>query len=172
MSKLTVGFKKTNDKNYTLFNENNKEFNYTLKNVYLKFGIEKYNDNNILNIFFDKEKSENNENYNSFSEICSIISKVSKITENKFDAVRYNCDGKGFQSPIKNEDDQYTEIRTYLSKNVDIFYKDMLGSLNINVDISKSFANVDLCIKTLWITENNFGVIIYVKKIELLKKIK
>ena len=161
--------KKIKKNNFHLFDNNNNLLLFNLENCYLKFGIENYNDNKILNIFIKKDN--NNNNYNNIVTIINIINKVKNLNKNDIANRKYELEEKGFQSPLKeiNELDQdILVLRTYLDYKCDISVKNILGNLNIDDDISKKNANIELIVKNMWTTNNNYGVIIYTKKIEIL----
>jgi hypothetical protein len=161
-------------KSYSILDKNNKPIEKKLKDVYLKFGIEDYNGNKILNIYIDR----NNENYsndeaNDVKDIYHYVKEVSKFTKDPFNAKRYKFEGKGFKYPLKKKEEDGVKlviIRTYLSRNVDITIKNMIGTLDTSHDISGYMADVELTIKTLWSTSTDIGVIIYTDSIKLNKK--
>ena len=171
LSKLQL--KKLNKTNSMIFDGAGQLIKINLNNVFLKFGIEKYNSKHILNIYVDK--NDNNEEYNKVIDIFNVGMKVKKLQNNGFEARRHNLEGKGYQSALTDITEfgkDITSIRTYLNYDAKISMKGSLGSLDFDTDISNYKSNVSLTIKTIWNTDNNFGLIIYTDEIILLNKIK
>ena len=80
---------------------------------------------------------------------------------------------KEFDNPIKIDEKFGTNIivlRTYLDYNYSIKMEGILGELEQNTNISNYYANINISIKTVWTTLNNYGLIIYTNDINLLKK--
>ena len=169
-------FIKKNGKNLTILNEKKKYIRLRLKDVFLKFGIEDYNKNKILNIYVNRENdSYSNEDFNTIADVYNYVKSVAKLAKDPKYCAAYGLDGKGFSYPLKKKNEngvKIVNVRTYLARNVEISLKGRTGSLGTDFDISGYLADIDIVIKTLWKTNNNFGVIIYTENIELNKKIK
>ena len=171
----SIKLKKLNKCKYLILNTNNnsnksKKINITLNNVYLKFGIEKYNSNYILNIFANK--NDTNDNYNKLVRIINIASKIKKINENTIKATKYNILNKEYKSPVIDNkfDKDVIIIRTYLSHNCNINIANIFMPLDKSTDMSNYYANVNITVHTMWVTESTYGVTIYTNNIYLLHK--
>ena len=161
--------KKLKKNSFQLFDSDSKLINFNLENCYLKFGIENYNDKKILNIFIKKENT--NENYNKIVSIINIVNKIKNLNKNDIANRKYDICEKGFQSPLKEItefDKDILVIRTYLDYKCNISVKDILGNLSLDEDLSKKYANINIIIKNMWTTDNNYGIVIYTNNIELL----
>lgn len=168
-----IKLKKLNKKASMIFDNRGNLIRMSLKNVFLKFGIENYNSKHILNICVDK--NENNEEYNKIINIINIECKIKKFQNDIIESRKHNFDGKGFQSVITNLSEfgkDITTLRTYMNYDAKIITKGSLGYLDFSTDISNYKADVDITVKTVWNTDNNFGLIIYTDGIKLLNKVK
>ena len=167
-----IKIKKLNNKSLLLFNTDNSMIKFTLNNVYLKFGIEKYNNNHILNIYVDKH--DNNEEYNKVIDIVGIESNVKNTQKSIVDSRRYNLEEKGYKSSlndVKEYGKEITCIRTYMNHNAEILFPGAFCSAGVDANISGYKADIDITVKNVWITDNNFGIIIYTDKINLIKRV-
>ena len=166
-----IKIKKLNKTSLLLFNSDSSMIKFTLSNVYLKFGIEKYNNTYILNIHVDK--NDNNEEYNKVIDIVGIEGNVKNTQQSVIDSRRYNIEGKGYKSSltdIKECGKEITSIRTYMNHNAEILFPGASLPIGFDSDISGYKADVDITVKNVWITDNNFGLIIYTDKVKLIKK--
>jgi hypothetical protein len=162
-----------------IFDENGKKIKFTLRNVYLKFGFENYNGNKILNILVNKDPNkkgdEGNEEYNKLASIYNYVKSVENTGKDFIEAKRNNIEGKGFMTPLEDTNEYghcFTKIRTYMSYSADIMMKGGFAPLEPATDITGYMADVDVEIKTMWKTNNNYGVTIYTTNVELIKRIK
>ena len=159
-----------------LYNAKGKRMRFSLKNVFLKHGLENYNEHMILNIYVSKDV-DSNEEYNKVIDMVNVTKNVKNMPKvDKFEK-RFNLKGKTFTSPIKEEKDYGQDvfiIRTYLNHKGKILMDSHMGIVDVNynvTDLTDYKANVELTIKTLWTTNNNFGIIIYTDEIKLLNKV-
>ena len=164
---------KKSGKNFLIFN-NGEVIKKTIKDVYLKFGIENYNENKILNIYVNKNNDKyTNDEYNNVIDIYNHIKTISRFTKEPCNARKYKFDNKIFKYPLKKKTENGVNlviIRSYLSHNVEIYTKDK-KKLDNNANIIGYMADVNIVIKTLWKTSTNIGVIIYTEVIKLKEKI-
>jgi hypothetical protein len=167
----TIKLKKLNKHKYLILNSKGKKFNITLTNVFLKFGIEEYNSNYILNIFI--KKNDDNSNYNKLIKIINIISKIERLSNDELRAVRYNIHNKKYISPIIDNkfDKNCVILRTYVDYNCAINIANIFMPLDKSTDISNYNSNINITVQTMWNTDTNYGVTIYTNKIFLLEKV-
>ena len=168
-----INLKKTSNKNNFLIFNNNQIINLNLNNVFLKFGIEDYNKKKILNLFINMDNSVDNDNYNNKINLINIVNQIKNLKNDNLKSNIYNLSNKEFDNPIKIDEKFGTNIivlRTYLDYNYSIKMEGILGELEQNTNISNYYANINISIKTVWTTHNNFGLIIYTNHINLLKK--
>lgn len=172
LSVKKLKFKKTKDcigahtKNYAITNFKNERIKITIQNVNIPFGYEDYEKKKILNIEINPKK------YNDHHNIKSLISEF----ENEFSdsnnfygsELKNDVSGKGYYNNMRDSKGGAIirclifgspEIYTYMGK-----FKTMMTSK----DIPKTICNVEIELGTMWITENNYGISWYVKKIEIL----
>jgi len=172
--KYNINLKKTSNKNNFLIFNNNQIINLNLNNVFLKFGIEDYNKKKILNLFINMDDSIDNDNYNTKIDLINIVNKIKELKNDNLKSNIYNLSNKEFDNPIKKIDEKFGTnvivLRTYLDYNYSIKMDGILGELEQNTNISNYYANINISIKTVWTTHNNYGLIIYTNDINLLKK--
>lgn len=132
---------------------------FNISNVYSPFGIEKYNNKDILNLELDIS---NNQNYNIMTFIKELDEWFKNISSNdpqfvnKFNDYNYN-------SPIKYSDNKIL-IRTHLSNKLKIKTKD-----NTPFVLKKNKFNINLEFSSLWhhYETSTFGLILTVNIIDL-----
>ena len=144
----------------------NKSININLLDVLLPFGCEKFNDKLILNI----ELENNNQNNN----ILSILSQIEENLKNQNIKSNHqtinNIRNKGFINIIKKSK-LGNIIRTHLQNNTDIFIKKKNGE-KITIDspnLNNTSCNIDVVLQGFWINNNEYGMYIIVKSIEIIK---
>lgn len=165
-------FKKTTDKigeykkNYIPLNIKGQKIKIKLENVKIPFGTEKYNKLTILNIEISPQKS--NDHLNIHAIISGFEDEFIENTNIKDNSVKKETDGKGYYKNIRDSKDGYI-IRCHLFNNPEVYSLNN-GTKNLMIinDIQKTKANVVLELATLWITENNYGIIWRVVEIEIL----
>jgi hypothetical protein len=163
INKLTIS---SFNKNFMRCFINNDNLKLNLTNVYLPFGGEKYLDKIILNIEFDNQNSHNN-----------IISKLdtidNKIIEKKYDAdisASHILNTRGYLKSFKESKCGYIQ-RTHLLKNTEIYIEKKNGE-KITMDytnLDKSYCDIEIQLKGIWLSENNYGLYWIVNKIKVLK---
>jgi hypothetical protein len=127
---------------------------FKLNNVKMPFGVEKYNNKNIINLEFTNE---NNDDSNDYSKICLFDKYMKNLSE----------ESSVFKLPnellelIKTK--QYMPIIKQRSKN----YKPLLrthvkGKLTEEIEGSKEKISVDIELGQLWTTQYHYGVIFYI----------
>lgn len=163
----TLKYKKTKEtlnfkKNYIIFNDIGKRVSLKLNKVNLPFGIESYNGKSILNIQIIPESS--NEHYNLYSAIAGLEKQFSKIEKFVDKKITDDIDEKGYY-PNMRDDRVGNIIRTYIFTQPNVFSS--LGKMTL-ADTKKVKANVEIELGSIWITENNYGILWYVKSIEIL----
>lgn len=164
-------FKKTQNKlsehqkNYMIFIDTGKP-KIRLEKVFIPFGVEFYNKKQILNLELYPHK--NNVHNNLYSLLLALEQEFSdKIVHNyelKNDIVNLK-----YHSFIKQNDNSSIHVRTYMSTNPDIYT--FVGKFKEQItqsSIKGTHCNVELELGTLWMNATNFGVIFYVKEIQIL----
>lgn len=170
--KKKIQIKKHKD-SCVIFSSKGEVINMDLKGVYLPHGIEKYNGKHILNIYADKNSD--NDEHNKLVEIINTCSQVERLQDNEFDAKRYNIKGKGYISPLTEQEEYGKDtlaIRTYMNYNAKVSLPGAFGYLDFDTDITRYRADVNVTVKSIWTTDNNYGLIIYTNSINLLNRVK
>jgi hypothetical protein len=138
----------------------NKKIKFTLNNIVIPFGVEIYNQKELLNI---EIQPKNNESYNYISIIESI---ENKILNSKLDILK----NKNFISSIK--DSKYGKIlRTHLIKDPEIYIKSKTDT-KINLmksNLKNSESNVNISLKGIWIKDDNYGLYWSLSDCEIIK---
>ncbi len=174
-TKNTVNYKKTDDnstykKNYGIVNKDNERISFEINNIRVPFGIEKYNNQQILNITIDPTK--NNEHYNIFTilknlddDFCN-FDKIKSITVSNKD-ILLDIQNKKYYSNLKKNNNNYI-IRTHILglPNICTIINGKKFPVTID-DINKKNLNIKIEIGTFWITDENYGILLYAKEITL-----
>ncbi len=142
-------------KKFWKLNYNFKNIVIHLDNVLIPFGVEKYNDKLLLNVELIDDNINNN-----------IISKLESIEKNLYKFLP----NLGLTTSIKKSK-LGNIIRTHLTKTTEIY---ILKKNNEKMPIDESNLQNSECemnleIKGLWLTENNYGLYITIKTIKINK---
>lgn len=146
------------NKNFIGVTKNNKPIEFKLENVHFPFGVEKYNNKEILNIEFSND---NNEHYNIFSELNSLEHEISTEIEkcNNIKLVK-DIENKGLMTSVKKSIMGYI-IRTHFGY-IDPYYTNEKLNRNINIsksELVKSYGNATIILNGVWHTGNNYGLL-------------
>lgn len=167
---------KTTVKNFLITDFENKKYSIILEDVAIPFGVETYEKKNILNIEIDGKK--NNKHYNYFAIISGFESEFIDQKNIKYEKLSREIEGKGYYPNIKESKGGHM-IRCHILNTPEVFQmvsgrdktikniKDRRSML----DITKIKANVELELGTVWVNDNNYGFLWYVKTIEILYSI-
>lgn len=160
---------------YSISNKEKKRPSIQLNNICLPFGPEKFNNNTILNIEIDPKKS--NVHYNYKAIISGFETEFTNRDNFSDKKLLKDIDGKGYYPNLRESKEGFI-IRSYIFSEPEVF------SMMSGKDKSKKFknklsvkdtvgvvANINLELGTLWINENNYGLLWYVKKVEVLHSI-
>ena len=138
----------------------NKKIKFILNNIVIPFGVEIYNQKEIVNL---EIQPKNNESYNYISIIESI---ENKIKTSNLDILN----NKNFITSIK--DSKYGKIlRTHLISDPDIFIKSKTDN-KINLmksNLKNSQSNVTISLKGIWIKNESYGLLWSLSECELIK---
>lgn len=164
-------FKKTKDKlsehqkNYMIFTEHGKP-KIKLEKVFLPFGVEFYNKKQILNIELYPNK--NNVHNNLYSLFLALEKEFSdKIIHNY--ELKNDIENLKYHSFLKQNSNSSFHIRTYMSPNPDVYT--FIGKFKENVmqsSLKGTYCNIELELGTLWMNPTNFGIILYVRDIQII----
>lgn len=163
-------YKKTNaeifKKNYPITDINKNRLSFEIKNSKSTFGIEEYNKQKILNIIIDPNK--NNEHYNLFVSLKKLEEELSK-SKIKDTEIANEIENKKYYSILKyNANNNNYFLRTYILGTPNIYT--IINGKKFSVlesDIKNKNINLKLEFGTLWITDNDYGILIYLKDIIL-----
>jgi len=169
-TKNTISYKKTNNsdiykKNYSIINKLGNRPTISIENIVIPFGYELYNKKYILNL---KLNITNNHHYNILSTILAFENEIANINNYTDKDIIQDIEGKEYFHNLK-QDEHF--IRTYVIGTPNI-YANINGiktSLTHN-DIKKTIANVEIELGTFWITDNNYGILWFIKNIQIIKK--
>ena len=168
LTKNTVSYKKTNNdsvekKNYGIVNKNNERITFILNNVFIPFGFEIYNKNEILNI--ELKHKQNNDHHNIYVFLLNLEKNIKNAIKSNF-FVNNDIKSKIFHSTLKEKDNNVL-VRSYSFGKKEIFKKINTKKFPTN-DIKGKRVNVEIEIRTLWITCEEYGILYNIKNIEVL----
>lgn len=158
-------FKKTKDMNYMIFTDSGKPM-IKLEKVYLPFGIEYYNKKQILNIEMYPNKN------NTHNNLYSLITFLEKEFEEKNindNQLKNNLTNLDYHCGLKETNMNSVHFRTYMSQNPEIYT--YIGKFKENVtqsSVKQRICNIEVELGTLWTNETSYGIIWYVKSIQIL----
>ena len=156
----------------------NKRKSISLRNIYIPFGVEFYNNNSIINIELRRHTC--NEHHNYYSEISAFESDMDNkdILNNictKGD-IQSDIIGKGYYPNIRDSKLGHI-IRAHISTTPEVYemvcgrdkkLKNIKDRRNVS-DIKNIKANVTIELGTLWISDNNYGYMWILKSVEILQ---
>ena len=163
-----IKFKKSCEKikehktNY-IISHNGKKPIVNIEKAYIPFGCEIYEKRQILNIDIDPKK-----HYDVYAAINGFENQLANIENYTDKDVIKNIENKGYYKNIRESKMGYI-IRSHLFYEPKVFcnINGFTSTMTLN-DIKNTVANVELEFGTLWITDNNYGIIWTIKKIEVL----
>lgn len=157
---------------YIMTDKNKKRLSVYLTDIQIPFGPEKYNDKIILNIEINPKK--NNIHYNYKAIISGFESEFSNKENFTYGKLLKDIEGKGYYPNIRESKEGFI-IRTYIITEPEVFSMTVGKNKSIKFknklsikDTVKVVANVKLELGPLWINDNNYGLLWYVKQIEVL----
>lgn len=160
---------------YTIIDKNKKRPSIYLNSVNIPFGPEKYNNKYILNIEINPSKS--NIHYNYKAIISGFEAEFGKKENFHYEKLLKDIEGKGYYPNLRDSKEGVI-IRSYIFTEPEVF--SMMSGKDKTIkfknklslkDANKVVANVKLELGQLWINENNYGIIWYVREIEVLYSI-
>lgn len=165
---LKPGKKNGNYSIHRKLNESNinERATYTIYGAHLKFGVEKYNNNHILNAILYET---NNSTYNIIVTLERIVNTFTNMGKHEVYAKKYNLENKTFFSFIKNNtiDPQNKQfiIRLYLKRGCKIMNsnKEIIPS----DQIKNKYCNIEIEVGSLWSANNLYGLNVYATEIKL-----
>jgi hypothetical protein len=167
-TKSSVNYKQQQNgnykKNFLILDKENKKIIFDINNIRSPFGIENYNNQKILNIIIDPNKY--NQHHNLFV-------NLNKLEANFNDQ---NFNDKNIDIDIK--DKKYYSLLKYNPNNNNyILRTHIIGIPNIYTtinnkkfivsedDIKNKNLNAKLEIASMWVTDDQFGFLFYIKEI-------
>ena len=125
-----------------------------IKDVYSPFGIEKYNKKDILNL---ELTSNTNDSHNMTVILKELDNYFKNLSNDKKELNELN-----YTSPIKIIGEKKIQIRTHLAKKLNIKTNDQK-----NIEIKNKKFNIELEFSSIWIYNENFGLVLTVNTIDL-----
>ena len=139
----------------------------TLNNVLLPFGVEKYNDKNIINL----ELENNNNTHNNY---ISVIDAIENKVKNKDINIDINCHqnliNKTFLPTFKKSKLGYL-LRTHLLSNTEIYIlkKNNDKMLIDSSNLSNATCDLTISLKGIWIKDDSYGLYWSLSECEIVK---
>lgn len=142
---------------------------YVIYGAYIKFGVERYNNNNILNVYITDS---NNINYNVIITLNRVVNTFTSMADNEKYKNLYSLTNKKFYPFIKeienNENVKKYNIRLYIKKCITISH---VNNKNVSINMLKNkVCNLDIELGALWINNktNMYGINLYITHITVL----
>jgi hypothetical protein len=163
--------------NYSIYDNNAKRIQLTINNVFLPFGLETYNDSDVLNL---QLSDTNNYQHNNIIILKNINDKLESLAnENPYltlDGLEYyhilredvyKNDKKNKKNKKDNKDIKKYLMRSYLKKGVNITHKQLFGTYDKR-NLKSKFCNIVIELGSLWKNDKSYGCTIYVSSIKVL----
>lgn len=157
----------TEKESYIALTKDNKKKYIELNGITIPFGVENYQNKNIINIEINTKK--NNKFHNTYSILSSFENELKTLRDNKIcsNELKNSLQDKEYY-PNMRESKCGQIIRTQLFGQPIITTQFIGQKMSAPIsNIKKSIANVKLELGGLWITESNYGISWYIKEIEI-----
>lgn len=168
LDNITFVREKTNNKKkirYSILINEKQKISFTINNVNIPFGFEEFGKKRILNIEISKDKHSDVDKL-----ISSLEDNIEKIISNKSISSEFIEDamGKIYYRNIKPS--KYGKmVRTYVLHDPEIYA--MIGGNKMpmsSIDLKKTMCNVNMEINGIWINDTDYGLLLYVREIQIL----
>ena len=153
--------------NYLLTHQS-KRIKFSLKGITIPFGFEKFNGHTILNAEINTKK--NNDSHNTHATIAGFEEEIKNLREKSSCPKDLKNDilGKGYYPNMRESEFGYI-VRMYVFGSPKIYAMINGGEITMTSnDIKKTIANIEMELGILWITDNNYGYLWYLKEIQIL----
>jgi hypothetical protein len=138
-----------------------------LNNIFIPFGVEKFNNKHILNLEFDK-------NINTHNNYISVLSSLENKINNKIYDTEINVESilvnKLFTTSLKESILGHI-LRTHITDSTEIFIlKKDLSKMPIDKENLKGTnVNIELTLKGLWVNDEKYGLYWNINNIQIIK---
>jgi hypothetical protein len=129
---------------------------FKVTEVYSPFGIEKYNNKDILNLELTNNSNLKNNLISIIKELDTYFKELSETHE--------DFHGLNYTSPIKNKDDKTIIIRTHISNKLKIKTKKETPT---DIKIKNNTFNIGLEFSNIWTYGENYGLVLTTNIIDL-----
>lgn len=138
-----------------------------LNNIFIPFGVEKFNNKNILNLEFDKNINTHNNYVSVLSSLENKINNKSYDTEINVESILVN---KIFTTSLKESILGHI-LRTHITDSTEIFIlKKDLSKMQIDKENLKGTnVNIELTLKGLWVNDEKYGLYWNINNIQITK---
>jgi hypothetical protein len=157
--------------NYSIYDNNSKRIQLTINNVFLPFGLETYNDSDVLNL---QLSDKNNYQHNNIIILKDIDDKLELLAdENPYltldDLEYYHILREDVYKKDKKDKKDIKKylMRSYLKKGVSITHKQLFGTYDKR-NLKSKFCNIVIELGSLWKNDKSYGCTIYVSSIKVL----
>lgn len=147
--------------NYSVYDLDKKRIQYTIKNVFLPFGLERYNDSEILNI---EVRDRSNYHHNTILIFKDIDTKLNNIDIKDID----NTNLEYYHILNQTKSKRYM-LRTYLKNGAKLTHSKYFGTYD-KTTLRQKYCDITLELGSIWIdrSNNRYGCTTYVSSIKVL----
>lgn len=162
--------------NYSILKKINnntiKRIRFNIKNTYLPYGKEEYNERIIINAIINNS---NNINHNIIVTLEKLIKSMENLKDTYSGKYKYFIDDKTFFSFIKKIDneeesnDDLYQLRLYMKYGAKVTHAKLIGELSYE-QLKGKRCNLDVEIGSLWVNKDimQYGINIYITHITVL----
>lgn len=159
---------KSNITNYIIITTEKIKPKIIIKNVIIPFGVEKYNNSEIINLEIRPKKD--NEHNNIYALIDNFENNIKDKQINNKSLIN-DIGNKEYHPNLKKSKLGYL-LRTHIHSNVEVFASKNDFKFNTTLNaINQTICDVEIELGTLWINNEQYGYIWGIKKIEIIKQI-
>ena len=165
-----IKFIKTSSKKRDCYaiNYKHKSIKLNIKKCYIPFGAEKFNNRYVVNIEIKPDKS--NDHYNVYQTIKELENKLKNLPEDEYcpEELKNDIENKSYYKNIKKRSSSYL-VRCYILGTPEIFRELYGDRINLTIaDIKETISDIELELGILWINNEEYGILWYIKKMNLL----
>lgn len=150
---------------YGVRNKGNGLIFMTIKSVIMPFGVEIYNDNEIMNIWI---KPYSNYHHNIIVYLKSINDDIKNLVNDSFFDYIDSEDGLDYYNLIEEdkEKDGHYIVRCHLNKSVKINHPDFMGNYDKH-DLKGRVGDIKMHMGSVWKNAHHYGCTMYIDRIDI-----
>jgi hypothetical protein len=152
---------------YEMPSGTSERISFDLTNAKIPFGYEPFGRQTVLNVEINENSTNNS--YNQYAQITGLEEMFKNISSHpQYQFLKQHIESKQYY-PNMRESKEGHIVRCYVMGHPKIY--SLMKGKEISMDsrdLKMSYANVKIELALLWINDNNYGILWYVKEIRIL----